>query len=512
MGGSRKMKKKIFVMGLVSMFLLTSILTVKSIDVETEKKDGEIINTNHFVDFDYGPQVLEDVCIYDVAVDSNGNVIAVGPQWTVKRNSNDGNIIWLNDEYYTCVAVDSNDNIIGGIFFDELFDFQYKIVKYDKDGNELFTRTYQKYGNSPLQDIAIDLQDNIVLTGYATDGEPGSYPTETWTIKVDGETGDILAENILTSGDHFHALVSVDSEDNIILVGTMWDNKNNLVIRKCNNDDLNEQWSITTDYPDNYALYPSAVTTDSQNNIIISGIRALVGSPEYNFSYFTVKFDKNGVDVWGSPVIYDNFGIDDKATDVAVDSQNNIIVCGNRGDTIKYDKDGNELWQRIINGYCSGIAVDSSNNIIVGGSLYRTVKYDKNGNVLWEKVINRPSDPTIDGPTKYKPGVEYTYLISSTDPDGDQVYYYIDWDDGTNSGWIGPYVSGEEVYVSHTWTKKEIFYVIEVMSKDIYGVFCKINARYGVDLEKNRVINKPFLTFLENYPNLFSILQRLIKF
>ena len=30
-----------------------------------------------------------------------------------------------------------------------------------------------------------------------------------------------------------------------------------------------------------------------------------------------------------------------------------------------------------------------------------------------------------------KPGVEYTYTTSTSDPDGDQVYYWFDWDDGS---------------------------------------------------------------------------------
>jgi len=61
-----------------------------------------------------------------------------------------------------------------------------------------------------------------------------------------------------------------------------------------------------------------------------------------------------------------------------------------------------------------------------------------------------PSKP--DGPDEGMTGVEYTFSTSTTDPEGDDVYYLFDWGDGTNSGWIGPYASGATVDASHMWT------------------------------------------------------------
>jgi hypothetical protein len=58
--------------------------------------------------------------------------------------------------------------------------------------------------------------------------------------------------------------------------------------------------------------------------------------------------------------------------------------------------------------------------------------------------------------------------MSTTDPDGDDVYYWIDWGDNTNSDWIGSYASGETITMSHTWSKKGT-YNIKVKAKDVYG-------------------------------------------
>ena len=76
-----------------------------------------------------------------------------------------------------------------------------------------------------------------------------------------------------------------------------------------------------------------------------------------------------------------------------------------------------------------------------------------------------PISPTIEGPTTGKAGTEYEYTFVSTDPDGDDVYYYIDWGDGTNSSWIGPYNPGEEISLSHAWNEKGT-YVISAKCKD----------------------------------------------
>jgi hypothetical protein len=72
-------------------------------------------------------------------------------------------------------------------------------------------------------------------------------------------------------------------------------------------------------------------------------------------------------------------------------------------------------------------------------------------------INNPPTAPTITGPSHGKVKVEHTFTFNATDPDGDDVYYYIDWGDQANTGWIGPYASGEEITQSHTWSEKRTF-------------------------------------------------------
>jgi hypothetical protein len=64
-------------------------------------------------------------------------------------------------------------------------------------------------------------------------------------------------------------------------------------------------------------------------------------------------------------------------------------------------------------------------------------------------------------------GEEHDYTLSTSDPNGDEVYYIVDWGDGTINNWFGPYTSGEEVIISHTFVK-QADYKCRVKAKDEY--------------------------------------------
>jgi hypothetical protein len=49
------------------------------------------------------------------------------------------------------------------------------------------------------------------------------------------------------------------------------------------------------------------------------------------------------------------------------------------------------------------------------------------------------------------------------------VYYYIDWGDGTYTKWTGPHPSGEKVNVSHIWFEKGN-HSIEAKAKNTFSI------------------------------------------
>ena len=121
-----------------------------------------------------------------------------------------------------------------------------------------------------------------------------------------------------------------------------------------------------------------------------------------------------------------------------------------------------------------------------------------------------PDRPIIRGKTSGKIGEEYNYTFITTDPDGDEVYYYIDWGDNTSSGWIGPYSSGVAVIQAHKWITQNT-YIIRAKAKDVNGE----ESDWGY-LEVTMPVNQHSYLFpllqrlLERFPNAFPILRHLI--
>jgi hypothetical protein len=121
-----------------------------------------------------------------------------------------------------------------------------------------------------------------------------------------------------------------------------------------------------------------------------------------------------------------------------------------------------------------------------------------------------PSPPVISGPATGKHDVSYNFTFTSTDPDGDNVYYWIEWGDGCpSSGWLGPYPSGQTITVAHifprgTWT-------ISCQAKDIYNATSdwgtlKVSMPLSLNLPSNGFLE----WLLARFPHAFPVLRLLL--
>jgi len=122
---------------------------------------------------------------------------------------------------------------------------------------------------------------------------------------------------------------------------------------------------------------------------------------------------------------------------------------------------------------------------------------------------NPPSNPEITGTISGKAGTEYEYSLVSSEPDGDDIYYYIDWGDGDNEEWVGPFTSDVKQTFTHTWTEQNN-YVIKGKSRDEYG-FESEWTTLEISMPKNKAIHHPFLDFLQEHPYMFPLLRQILK-
>jgi hypothetical protein len=123
-----------------------------------------------------------------------------------------------------------------------------------------------------------------------------------------------------------------------------------------------------------------------------------------------------------------------------------------------------------------------------------------------------PSTPWITGPSPGKPRTTYTYEFNATVTVGYTIFYFIDWADDSNSGWIGPYSSAEIGTANHSWAKRGT-YLIQIKAMDCLGQ----ESAWGtlpVKIPLSSTI--PFLRFseilLERFPNAFPLLRILVGF
>lgn len=136
----------------------------------------------------------------------------------------------------------------------------------------------------------------------------------------------------------------------------------------------------------------------------------------------------------------------DKPYALAVDNWGNIYITGNNG-IIKYDANGNQLWDRP--GIGLAIVIDSYRAIYVTGMSwggtktewnYFTIKYLNNGDTAWVKTYNGPGDSTdcAKGISIDKTG--NVYITGSSWGDGTSFdYATIKYDTDGNELWVRRY-------------------------------------------------------------------------
>jgi len=150
------------------------------------------------------------------------------------------------------------------------------------------------------------------------------------------------------------------------------------------------------------------------------------------------------------------------------------------------------------------VKAKDEHNALSGFSFPLTVTITSGAN----QPPNKPSTPS--GTTSGKTGTQYGYSSNTIDPDGDDVFYMFDWDDGTNSGWLGPYISGDTVNAFKTWTAQGS-YSVKVKAMDSNLEEGPWSDPLAISMPKNKATNTPFLQFLENHPHLFPLLRQLME-
>jgi hypothetical protein len=255
-----------------------------------------------------------------------------------------------------------------------------------------------------------------------------------------------------------------------------------------------------------YALYPNGTMrwrVSTGEGLAAAGVALGKLGTIYVGTEMLRAYNPDGTLKWITDVQGDIYG-----TVPAVSADGTIYVSAGNC-LVAVNPDGTEKW-RIVT---SDEQVRSSPSIGPDDRVYVGSTYSEYGYLYAIGVLDpdAPTAPTIIGKIKGKVEKSYDYIFRSTSPVGNDIFYQIDWGDGSITDWIGPYNSGERITLNHSWTDKGT-YTIKARAKDIdnnWGPWGELE----VTMPKNKelFITHPILNWLlARFPNAFPILRYLL--
>ena len=273
---------------------------------------------------------------WGVALDSFGNIFITGVSTNSYIGKDDIFVVKLNsfghyqwhriydegvDETGFGIVIDSNNNIyIGGIAMDDS-ESKMLLIKYDNSGNYLWNIT-QEGNQSGAYGIAIDSYDNIYLTGFGN--------TNIYLVKYDNLGASQWNSTWDTVVDGFGSDIAIDSENNVIVTGTNYedfDKASVCILNFSAQGELQRNFSFSS----NRINWGIALVVDSEDNIFISGMTFNFTDPSSDL--FVSKYNNMGTKIW------ENVYKGDWLYDIALSPEGNLISVGGVGFPLPFQFD-----------------------------------------------------------------------------------------------------------------------------------------------------------------------------
>jgi len=179
-------------------------------------------------------------------------------------------------------------------------------------------------------------------------------------------------------------------------------------------------------------------------------------------------------------------------------------VGSSAGDIMAVYSNGTLKWKKRISGYfiLSSPCIASDGTVYIGntaevgrGYLHAFGPVESN---------SPPETPIITGKTQGAAGEQYYYKFVIHDPDNNPIRLYIEWGDGSSTGWTTEWASNEDCYYPHTYAEQGQ-YTIRCKAKDVFDE----ESDWGtLEVSMPLSYHYPFWSWLQSH---FPLLVRILE-
>ena len=422
----------------------TDILLTKKNSSGVSLWSKQINGTANYHDFGSGLAITSSGDVYITGAITN-NTTTLAPELIIRKYNSSGSQQFsttYSGAGYGCVGKDivvdgSGNSYITGAGYNSGFNADILTIAFGSTGTQIWTDLFD---NNSLNDggVKIGFRSNKVTVTGAVTQSTNNYKiaTLTFTASTGVRSETITLGSTMTSSVEIVTGMTTDASGNTYICGATEVSGQgfNMYVAKLTSS-LTIAWQQTYNGVSNLDDQAKGIQVDGSGNVYITGYST---SSTLGKEIRTIKYNSSGTLQWNN-VINSTGNNPDQAFDMEMDASSNIYVCGyktntaNNSDyyTIKYNSSGTTIWDKLTDGFsandrATNIALDSLNNVIITGEsetnpgiyTYLTTKYVQLVVTNPVDLNSEPSNQNI-GFHPNRGQIRNEYGVSTTSP----LYY-----------------------------------------------------------------------------------------